>query len=195
MWAEPKFRTLLLDPPWPERGGGKIKRGADRHYDLISTKEEILQVIVREPLWRPDTDAHLYCWVTNNYLDWGLWLVGALGFVYKTNVVWEKVTSEGDPATGLGQYFRGAHELLLFATRGNGALVRTEDRSIGSVIRAPRGRHSQKPEESYRLIEARSKGPYFEMFARMCRPGWCAAGNELSSDTDSSPDENSDRRV
>jgi hypothetical protein len=29
-----KYRTIYIDPPWPERGGGKIKRGADRHYSL-----------------------------------------------------------------------------------------------------------------------------------------------------------------
>lgn len=26
-----KYRTIYIDPPWPERGGGKIKRGADKH--------------------------------------------------------------------------------------------------------------------------------------------------------------------
>lgn len=31
-----QFRTILIDAPWPERGGGKIKRGADRHYPLMS---------------------------------------------------------------------------------------------------------------------------------------------------------------
>jgi hypothetical protein len=36
----PKFSTILLDPPWPERGAGKIKRGADRHYLLINSKNE-----------------------------------------------------------------------------------------------------------------------------------------------------------
>lgn len=29
---EGPYRTVYLDPPWPERGGGKSKRGADRHY-------------------------------------------------------------------------------------------------------------------------------------------------------------------
>lgn len=27
-----KYKTIYADPPWPEQGGGKIKRGADRHY-------------------------------------------------------------------------------------------------------------------------------------------------------------------
>ncbi len=26
-----KYKTIYADPPWPEVGGGKIKRGADRH--------------------------------------------------------------------------------------------------------------------------------------------------------------------
>ena len=30
-----KYRVIYADPPWPEYGGGKIKRGADRHYPFI----------------------------------------------------------------------------------------------------------------------------------------------------------------
>ena len=30
-----KYKTIYADPPWWESGGGKIKRGADRHYPLI----------------------------------------------------------------------------------------------------------------------------------------------------------------
>jgi hypothetical protein len=33
------FRTILIDPPWNEAGGGKIKRGADQHYPLLKTRE------------------------------------------------------------------------------------------------------------------------------------------------------------
>lgn len=34
-----KYKTIYADPPWMERGGGKIKRGADRHYPLMKTKD------------------------------------------------------------------------------------------------------------------------------------------------------------
>jgi hypothetical protein len=34
-----KYGTILADPPWLERGGGKIKRGADRHYPLMKTRD------------------------------------------------------------------------------------------------------------------------------------------------------------
>ena len=34
-----RYKTIYADPPWNEQGGGKIKRGADRHYPLMKTKE------------------------------------------------------------------------------------------------------------------------------------------------------------
>jgi len=33
-----KYKTIYADPV-AERGGGKIKRGADRHYPLMSVRE------------------------------------------------------------------------------------------------------------------------------------------------------------
>ena len=35
-----------------------------------------------------------------------------------------------------------------------------------------------QPDEIYNLIEACSPGPYLELFARFCRPGWDQWGNE-----------------
>jgi N6-adenosine-specific RNA methylase IME4 len=167
------YATKLIDPPWPERGGGKIKRGADRHYSLLNVRD-MPSVIIGSGVWRPAPNAHLYMWVSNNYLPDGLWLGGALGFRYVTNVVWPK------PRAGLGQYFRGKHELLLFFVRGSGVAVRTETKSLTSVLETGmRERvHSRKPPEAYELIEQRSKGPYLEMFARQAREGWDRWGYE-----------------
>lgn len=36
-----KYQTIYADPPWWETGGGKIKRGADRHYQLMKIPEII----------------------------------------------------------------------------------------------------------------------------------------------------------
>lgn len=167
------YSTIAIDPPWWETGGGKIKRGADRHYPLIKTLD-LPRVILQSPEWRPAKDCHLYCWATANHLADAIWLVGALGFTYKTNAVWSKT---GRP--GLGQYFRMQHEHLLLATRGKGYNVKTDDRTIRSVIHAKRGAHSEKPAEAYQLIEARSMGPRLELFARTTREGWTVWGNEV----------------
>jgi N6-adenosine-specific RNA methylase IME4 len=201
---EPRFRTTMMDPPWPERGGGQIKRGADRHYRLLDkpgckTVPQILRVVRECPLWRPFPDAsHLWMWVTDNYLEAGLWLIGQLGFEYKRTFNWVKTSGadalenveDEDLRSGIGQYGRGEHELILFATCGAGMspLVYQPNRSVGSVIVAPHeidasGKriHSRKPLASYERIEARSKGPYAEIFARRNRPGWESWGNELAA--------------
>lgn len=64
--------------------------------------------------------------------------------------------------------------------------VMTERRDIASVFYATvpadeRGAriHSRKPDAAYELIESRSKGPYYEFFARRGMAGWQSWGNEL----------------
>mgnify|MGYP003627967770 CR=1 FL=1 len=204
------YQTIAADPPWPERGGGKSVRGAQRHYDLIKTKEGVRDAMLGSPSWEPADSAHLYLWVTNNYLPWAMWLIPELGFTYKTTISWMKLCKwTADPwstanvrklkpvlgdimrhdipgalrrtvRSGIGQYFRGSHELCLFAVRGKGYDCRTERRDLSSVIVAPVGRHSAKPDAFYDLAEARSTGPRLEMFARTPRPGWDAWGNDAA---------------
>jgi len=169
------YKCLLADPPWTETGGGKIKRGADRHYPLLKT-HEIIEVMLSAPQWRPDpSGAHLWLWVTNNYLEDGLFVMKALGFRYVTNAVWAKTRM------GLGQYLRGQHELLLFGVRGRQpAMIRNRPTLIGKKL-LPRTEHSRKPDEAHAMIEAVSPGPRVEFFARRPREGWDAFGNEVES--------------
>jgi N6-adenosine-specific RNA methylase IME4 len=167
------YRCIHLDPPWNERGGGVIKRGADRHYKLIPTLE-MPRVIYESGVFCPHPGGcHLWLWATMNHLPDALWLIKALGFRYITNVVWVK------DRIGLGQYVRGQHEHLLLAVKGSGVAVRTPARNISSVISAPRGKHSAKPAEAYALIEQRTLGPRLDMFARAPREGWTSWGDEL----------------
>ncbi len=168
------YQCILIDPPWLERGGGKIKRGADRHYALLKTRD-MPQVIYQSGMWKPAENCHLWLWSTNNFLPDSLWLIEALGFRYITNAVWTK------PRIGLGQYLRGQHELLLFAVRGSGVAVRSDRKNLPSVITQTEKKlaHSQKPEAAYRLIEQRSLGPRLEMFARASREGWDSWGDEV----------------
>ena len=103
-----EFHTILIDPPWHEQGGGKIKRGADRHYKLLKTKE-MPGLILTSGVFTPAENCHLYLWATNNFLPDGIWLIGQLGFKYITCITWAK------PSPGLGQYFHGQTEQLLVA--------------------------------------------------------------------------------
>ena len=177
--ADPgQFQTIALDPPWSETGGGKSKRGADRHYPVLKT-HEITAAILRSPLWRPAPICHVWMWSTINHLPSALNVLKALGVRYVTHAVWAKgseVTVINDKPLyaleklGLGQYFRCIHELLLF-----GAIGRTKglSSSVPSIFFAPRGRHSEKPDAAYDdVIRKISPGPRAELFARGPREGW-----------------------
>lgn len=185
-----RFNTILADPPWLERGGGQVKRGADRHYPLMSTRD-ICALPVTELAY---DDAHMYLWVTNNFLPDGLEVMRAWGFRYVTNLAWGKVVEADDAPTpgelpwriqqGLGQYFRGAHELLLFGVRGRVPYRTTADGKRAqhpSLVLEPRGEHSRKPDVFHRIIEKVSPGPYLELFARRPMPGWQVWGNEVQA--------------
>jgi N6-adenosine-specific RNA methylase IME4 len=170
------FRTVVIDPPWPLRGAGKCKRGADKHYPLLDMPD-IIKEINKCPYWEcVEKDSHMYLWVTNGFLPIGLKVMEALGYRYITNICWNK------NSIGLGQYFRGRHELCLFGVRGRGVSVRTDDRTIPSVIDAKKTGHSRKPDAFYKMVEQRSIGPYLDMFARSARPGWVVWGDEVDDD-------------
>lgn len=168
----PKYATVYLDPPWPERGGGKIKRGADKHYPVM-TEAQILALPIDR--WAAP-DCHLYMWTTNNYLVDAVFIIGKWGFRYITMITWQK------DRMGLGQYYRGMTEHCIFAVRGKIPYATTAEgkRAQGVTgFAAPRTRHSAKPEEMRRMIEIVSPSPRIELFARARHPGWDAWGNEV----------------
>jgi N6-adenosine-specific RNA methylase IME4 len=182
-----KYKTIYADPPWMESGGGKIKRGADRHYPLMKTKD-----IINLPIHNlADDNCHLYLWVTNNFLKDGLQVMKAWGFTYKTKITWVKgecLDSEGKTFkfenAGLGQYFRGLDEVCLFGVKGvlPYKTLNSKRQQGKTVFVAPRGEHSEKPKEMYEMIEKVSYAPYIELFARNKRVGWDVWGNEVESD-------------
>lgn len=170
-----KYSTIVADPPWYQRGGGKCRRGADKHYPIMKEYEikKVMSDILED---RVTDDAHLYLWVVNNHLPEALRVIEHLGFRYITNLVWAK------SRFGLGRYFRGQHELCLFAVKGRGFANRTAVNNVSSLIGGDLikpTKHSEKPQHMYDLVESRSNGPYLELFARKTHPGWDALGDAL----------------
>lgn len=167
-----KYKTIYIDPPWQETGGGKIKRGADRHYELMPLKE--IESLPIHKLAHED-GCHLYMWVTNNFLEKGFNLLKSWGFEYITLITWQK------DRFGLGQYYRGITEHCIFAT--------TKQRLPYKVLNGKRQQgvtgfyesktiHSRKPLKMREMIEKVSYEPRLEMFAREKVSGWDCWGNE-----------------
>jgi N6-adenosine-specific RNA methylase IME4 len=182
-----QYSTTLIDPPWNERGGGRIKRGANHKYKTMKVPE-IIQTIQDCPMYNPADNAHLYLCATNTYLiKAGAIVMPEIGFRYVTCLTWNKDTMS------LGQYFRGETEHILFGVRGKGFAVRTDRKDLGTRIDAPCPRypkghpkqgkriHSRKPDALYEKIEQRSEGPYLEIFATRKLPGWDCWGNEVGT--------------
>jgi len=167
-----RFRVLCADPPW--RHGDQLgRRGGDAHYKNTLSMREIMGFRLPPML----DNSWLFLWrVTPMPLE-ALQVMRAWGFTYKTEIVWRKLTPTGKPHFGMGRYVRGSHETCLVGVRGR---VHPAVNTVRSVIEAAVGRHSEKPEAFYDLVEELTgRGPYAELFARRHRPGWSCFGNEL----------------
>lgn len=125
--------------------------------------------------------AHLYLWVPNALLPDGLAVMSSWGFTYKSNLVWFKTRKDGGPdGRGVGFYFRNVTEVLLFGIRGKDARTERAGRTQVNLLSVRKREHSHKPDEFYGLIEACSRGPFLELFARGARPGWISWGNQAA---------------
>lgn len=176
--SERKYRTILLDPPWMERGGGKIKRGADRHYPLMSTRE--ISKLPIGDLADPD-GCHIYLWVTNNFLKDGLYCLEGWGFEYITAITWFK------DKMGLGQYYRGITEHCLFGSTKKRLPYKVIDGKRQQGLTGffePKTVHSRKPDKIFEFIDKVSYEPRIELFARELREGYDSWGNEILNHTE-----------
>lgn len=177
-----KYQIIYADPPL-DYGLMKSRKQRHRggnpqsHYKTMSTSE-----IINLPIKQICEDTScLFLWTTNPKIRDGLWVMSEWGFKYQTIITWVKITRNGEISrNGLGFYFRGATEHLLFGTRGNFRIPTS--RRLPNVILAERGKHSSKPRETYKLIEYVTDGKRIELFARQKVDGWDCWGNEVESD-------------
>ena len=172
------FTTILADPPW--RFQNRTGKMAPEHRRLSRYGTMDLAEIMALPVAEVTADpAHLYLWVPNALLPEGLAVMKAWGFDYKSNLVWHKIRKDGgSDGRGVGFYFRNVTELVLFGIRGKNARTEAPGRRQVNLLATQKREHSRKPDELYDIIEACSRGPYLELFARGARKGWTAWGNQ-----------------
>jgi N6-adenosine-specific RNA methylase IME4 len=168
--ADPQalYQAIVIDPPWDwgDEGDADQLGRARPTYGTMSHAELLALPVGAQA----DASAHIYLWITNRSLPKGFSLLDAWGFRYVTMLTWCK------PHFGMGNYYRGQTEQVLFGVRGRLPLLR---RDRGTWFQAPRARgHSSKPDAFYELVEECSPGPWLEMFSRSARPGWSAWGAE-----------------
>lgn len=160
------FDVIYADPPWSYDHDDNPRGGVANHYDTMDI-EDIKALDV------PAADgAILYMWGTVTHVPEAVDVIRAWGFEHKTQAVWDK------EHFGSGWWFRGQHELLYVATRGD-VSPPAEHARRSSVFRSPRGEHSAKPEVVRTHIEqAHPDARKLEMFARDGKVGWELWGDE-----------------
>jgi N6-adenosine-specific RNA methylase IME4 len=166
------IRVLVADPPWlfGDSLPGKT-RGASKQYPCMSAPE-----LMRFPLPPLADDAALFLWRVASMQQEALDVVKAWGFTVKSELVWQKLTRTGKKHFGMGRIVRATHETCLVATRGR---MRPKLLNVRSTFDAPTGRHSEKPDAFFGIVESLFDGPRCELFARKRRAGWVQLGNEL----------------
>jgi N6-adenosine-specific RNA methylase IME4 len=176
-----RFSTILADPPW--RFTNRTGKMAPEHRRLSRYRTMTMEEIASLPVAQIAAPvSHLYLWVPNAMLPWGLHVMEAWGFDYKSNIVWHKLRKDGgSDGRGVGFYFRNVTEILLFGIRGKNARTLAPGRRQVNYIGSQKREHSKKPDEQYGIIEACSPGPYLELFARGARAGWAVWGNQADS--------------
>jgi N6-adenosine-specific RNA methylase IME4 len=170
------YNVLLADPPWQYDFAETDSRNIDVNQYPTLPVEEIKDYHDGHGRSIADAiadDAILFLWATSPKLQEALTVMEGWGFDYRTGAVWVK------DRVGMGYYVREQHELLLIGKRGDFPPPPQESDRRPSVIQAPRGAHSRKPDEVYELVEAMyPTGKWMECFQRRGRPGWAAFGNE-----------------
>lgn len=191
--------ALIADPPWAYRdalpGRG---RGAAKHYPCMSISQ-----LLRFPRPPVATSSWAFLWYTTAFAVEAHALLSGWGYAETgAELAWVKTTGPGDLvwdpdptgagwaytgatvnttklAFGMGRTVRNCDERILIGRRGR---PQPASHSVRSVFFAPVGRHSEKPERSYQVIEqlVGPKGPIVELFARRKRGGrYLCYGNEL----------------
>lgn len=183
------YTVLVVDPPWSYGSATGRTRTAEFHYDTIGNAGKeinrksgagIQAIIEATPVPAlAAKNAHLYLWTTNPKLPFTFEVMRAWGFEYKTTLTWLKTRADGGiHGGGMGWFFRGATEHVLFGVRG--------DKGIPSALRkpnvvlAPTGAHSEKPAAFYDLLRSIYDGNerMVDMYARKAHPRFDAWGNE-----------------
>jgi N6-adenosine-specific RNA methylase IME4 len=163
-----KYGVIVADPEWKFKTWDGLSTGAE-HYatsELDAIKNRDVPSISAK-------DCVLFLWATVPMLTHAMEVMAAWGFKYVSHVAWLK------DRTGTGYWFINKHELLLVGTKGN-VPAPVPGTQYPSVIEAPRGEHSEKPEVFLEMVEK-----YFPTLPKIelnrrgpARHGWDCWGAE-----------------
>jgi N6-adenosine-specific RNA methylase IME4 len=188
-WPTGTYDVVLADPPWTYSGQPDKWGAAARQYRCQSD-DWIKALPIADLL---DRRGVIFCWATCPLLDVAISAIEAWGLAFRgVAFVWVK-TRRSDPSVPIGaqgvrpSIVKPTSELVLAASNvRKGRPLPLADEGVSQIVLAPKGAHSEKPDD----VQARIERLYpetrrIELFARRRRPGWDAWGDELPVPTTS----------
>jgi N6-adenosine-specific RNA methylase IME4 len=167
------YGTIVIDPPWPLAKLGfdlRLDKGEPLDYPVMPL-EEIEREVDDKLARHAHDDCHVFLWTTQRFLPAALKLIETWGLRYVCTFTWHKPAAP--QPLGLPCF---NSEFVVYARKGSPQFVDTK--AFATCFEAPRGAHSEKPEEFYETLRRVTGGRRLDMFNRRAIEGFERWGNE-----------------
>ena len=164
-----KYRTVIIDPPWPVK---KIERYTRPLQEPDLDYFTMTIDAIKQTTFPFNNNCHVYLWAIQKYLPIAFEWFEAGGIRYIQTLVWHK--NVGFTPMGL---FMNNIEFVLFGRKGSLPLMKAGEKC---AFFAKAREHSRKPDEFYDLVRKVSPEPRIDCFSRERREGFDQFGDQIN---------------